>query len=116
MLLVDVCSSSPYKRSNYVLTSGDDYPNNVHSKVIDPKVVCFGPTVNDILVVEIKHASRIVKDISVDLAQRYQCLEWVAERVPGGDRKSNKIGERTPADLKVSVKNTKVEGRLDPRQ
>lgn len=69
MLLVDVCSHSSYRRSNCVLTSRDDYPNNIHGKVIDPKIVCFGPTIDDILVIQIKHAGRIVENISVDLTQ-----------------------------------------------
>ena len=56
------------------LTAGDDDPDEIHEEVVAPKVVRFWSTVCKTLMVVIKHAGSVVKDISVDLAKGNQRL------------------------------------------
>lgn len=47
----------------------------------------------------VEKASRIVKNVAVDLSKRDDGLEWVAQRVLDGDQACDHVGERTPAYL-----------------
>lgn len=59
------------------LTARYDDPNEVHEKVITPEIVCLRSAVRDSFIVVVEHAGRVIKDIAIDLAEGYQCLERV---------------------------------------
>lgn len=47
----------------------------------------------------VKHAGRIVEDVSVDLAHGDDCLQGMAKGMIDGDEIGENEAERTPADL-----------------
>ena len=51
----------------------------------------------------VEHAGRVVEDVAVELAQGYDGLQWVAERVLGDDEPGDEEGERAPAHLRAGV-------------
>lgn len=56
------------ERNNHMLlTPRNDDPEEVHEKVISPKVVCLGSRVSDSQVVMIKHTGRVVQNVTVEL-------------------------------------------------
>ena len=70
---ISIVSPDPYIWT-FALTAWYHNPDEVHEEIVAPEVIRFRPTVCQALDVMIKHARSIVKDISIDLAHRDQCL------------------------------------------
>lgn len=49
------------------LTARDNNPNKVHEKVISPEVEWFRAGVVHVVYVMIKHASRVIQNIAIEL-------------------------------------------------
>ena len=83
----------------FALTTRDHHPDEVHEEEIEPKVICLGPTVLDILMVEIKHTGGVVENQSVDLAEGDNGLDWVAVWVRDSDEVGGDERQWSPASL-----------------
>lgn len=51
------------------LTARDDNPNEVHKEEVEPEIVGFWSAINQVLMVIIEHAGRIVENIAIYLAK-----------------------------------------------
>ena len=67
------------------LTTRNHDPEEVHHEVVAPEIISLRPTVGQVLVIVIKHRRSVVQHVAVDLAQRNNDLEWMAQRVRDND-------------------------------
>jgi hypothetical protein len=74
-------------------------PKGVHEHEIAPVIGGLRERVCHVEDIVIGHVGRVVEDVAVELAQRDDELERVAERVVVGDENSANKGERTPEGL-----------------
>ena len=83
------------------LTTRKNHPNEIHKEVIAPEIQKFWTRIGDLGIVVIEHASSIVEDQAVDLADADDDLEGVAERVREGDEVGYDEAEGAPCELCV---------------
>jgi hypothetical protein len=81
------------------LTARENHPDEVHKEVISPKIQKLRSRICNLLVVVIEHASSIVENKPIDLADTYDDLEGVAERVACCDECCNNKAEWSPCKL-----------------
>jgi hypothetical protein len=77
----------------------DDDPESIHQDKVAPVVAGLGARVRDVEDVVVEHGGGIVKDVTVELAERDDELERVAEGVVVGDEAGGNEGQRTPEGL-----------------
>lgn len=87
----------------YLLTTGNDDPNEIQEKVVKPKVISLWPAVGQSLVVMVKHACRVVKNVAIYLAQRNHYLKRMPQGMLSADEECNHEGKRAPEDLQRSA-------------
>jgi hypothetical protein len=83
------------------LTARYDNPDEVHEEEVKPEVVCFRSAVCQVLVIVIEHARSIVENVAIYLTQGDHSLKGEAHRMLRCDEVCDKVGQRTPADLKT---------------
>jgi hypothetical protein len=83
--------------------AGDDDPEGVHEDKVAPVVAGLGTRVRDVEDVVVEHGGGIVEDVAVELAERDDELEGVAEGVVVGDERGGHEGQRTPEGLAGGV-------------
>lgn len=81
------------------LTTRQNHPDEVHSKVVNPEVQELRTTVCNLIVVVVEHASGIVEDQAVHLADADNDLEGVAQRVGFQDHVGNDEAHWAPGEL-----------------
>lgn len=81
------------------LTGRHDDPDGVHGEIVKPKVVSLWPAVADLVEVVVEHASSVVEDVSVYLAQGDNHLEGMAQRVIDGNKICEQEAQWAPANL-----------------
>lgn len=81
------------------LTKGDRDPDEVHKKVIDPKVITLRPRIRHSVGVVIKQARRIIQRISIQMAHTDNYLQWMPEGVLNEGQVCHQVAERTPDEL-----------------
>jgi hypothetical protein len=84
-----------------MLTARYDNPDEVHEEEVKPEVVCFRSAVCQVLVIVVEHARSKVENVAVYLTQGDHSLEREAHRMSSCDEVCDKVGQRTPADLKT---------------
>lgn len=95
------CRESPPARPHAIAKqhSGNHDPEGVHQNEVAVEIVRFRPRVRQVQDVVVEQASRVVEDIAVDLAERHDGLEWVAERMISCNEGGREEGERAPENL-----------------
>lgn len=83
--------------------AGDDDPEEVHQDKVAPVVGCLGAGVGDVEDVVVEQGRRVIQDVAVELAERDNELERVAERVVDGDQVGGDEGEGSPEGLRALV-------------
>jgi hypothetical protein len=81
----------------------DDNPEGVHEDEVSPVVRGFGARVCDVEDVVIEHGGRVVEDVAVELAERDDELQRVAERVVVRDKGGSDEGAGAPESLSKRV-------------
>lgn len=66
-------------KNHEALTTGNDNPNKIHEKVIEPKVVSLRSAIGESLMIMIEHACRVVQNVAINLAQRNHGLKRMTE-------------------------------------
>lgn len=82
------------------LTKGNHDPDEVHKKVINPKVITLWPTVRHSVGVVIKQARRIIQRISIQVTHADDYLQWMPKGVLGEDQVCHQVAEWTPDELR----------------
>lgn len=77
----------------------NDEPEEVHHEVVHPEVKELWAGVDDALVVVVEHGGGVVEDDTVELAGGDNDLDWVAERVSGGDHAGDNKAQWSPCEL-----------------
>lgn len=108
-------ANSPQKNKERItLTTRKNHPNEIHEKVIKPKIQKLRPAVRHPRIIMIKHARRIIKYQTVDLAHADDDLERVPERVRFDDQEREQETDWAPGELlpsdSVSLWGSKGEG------
>jgi len=80
-------------------TKGDHDPDEVHKKVIDPKVITLRPTVRHPVSIVIKQACCVIQCIPIQMAHADDYLQWMPEGVLGESQVRHQVTERTPDEL-----------------
>jgi hypothetical protein len=75
-----------------------DNPDEVHEDEVEPEIVCFRTTVAEVFVVVVEQACGVVEDVSVNLPDRDDCLDRIAEWVLSKDQIDGDEGQRTPEE------------------
>jgi hypothetical protein len=83
--------------------AGDDDPEGVHQHEVAPVVGGLGAGVGNIEDVVVEERGRVVENVTVELAQRDDELQRVAQRVVDGDEVGGEEGEGTPEGLRTSI-------------
>ena len=83
--------------------AGDDDPEGVHQHEVAPVVGSLGAGVGNIEDVVVEQRGRVVENVAVELAQRDDELQGVAQGVVDGDEVGGEEGEGTPEGLPKSV-------------
>jgi hypothetical protein len=78
----------------------DDDPEGVHEDKVAPVVCGLGARVRDVEDVVVEHGGGVVEDVAVELAERDDELERVADGVVVGDEAGGDEGERAPECLR----------------
>jgi hypothetical protein len=91
----------------------DDDPEGVHEDEVSPVVGGLRARVCDVEDVMVEHGGCVVKNVAIELAERDDELERVAEGVVVGDETGGDEGEGTPEGLSLIVSNkyTREKGR-----
>jgi hypothetical protein len=83
--------------------AGDNNPESVHQDKVAPVVGGLGAGVGNIEDVVVEERGRVVENVTVELAQRDDELQRVAQRVVDGDEVGGEEGEGTPEGLRTSI-------------
>ena len=95
----------------------NDDPEEVHENEVAPVVGCLRASVRDVEDVMVEQRGRVVQNIAVELTERDDQLQGVAERVVDGDQIGGDEGERAPKGLStVSVEGKKHAHQEDLQQ
>jgi hypothetical protein len=78
---------------------GYDDPEGVHQDKVSPVVRSLWPRVGETQHALVEQARRVVQHVAVELAERYDDLEGVTERVVDGDERGREKRERAPGGL-----------------
>jgi hypothetical protein len=109
-----IISLPPKNEERITLTTRKDHPNKIHKKVIKPKIQKLRPAVRNPRIVMIKHARRIIKYQSIDLAHADDNLERVPKRVRFNNQEGEQETDWAPGELfpsnNVSLWGSKWEG------
>ena len=89
-------------RCDQILTERNHDPNEIKEEEIAPVIISLWPTVRQTLVVLVKQRGSIIKDVTIELAERHDCLKGMSKRVGAHDEPGNNERKRTPTDLKGS--------------
>jgi hypothetical protein len=89
-----------------ILTGADGYPNEVHEKIIEPKVIPLRPAEQFSVFIEIEQTGGVIENISIYLTNRNEELEGMACGMLHGDAIRDEKGERAPAKLSRNVVNS----------
>jgi hypothetical protein len=81
----------------------NDDPKGIHEHEVAPVIGGLRARVCNVEDIVVEHGGRVVEDVAVELAERDDELERVAERVVVGDENSADEGERTPEGLSHQV-------------
>ena len=81
------------------LTAWENHPDKVHEEVVTPKVQKLRSAVSNLLVVVVEHAGSIVEYKTINLSNRDNDLERVAEGMLSGDECGNNKAQWTPGKL-----------------
>ena len=86
MRVVDSCKCTPCSSHALVheIARNDD-PEGIHQDEVSPEVGGLGARVRHVQNVVVEEARRVVEDIAIELAERDDELERVAERVVDAD-------------------------------
>ena len=85
--------------------AGDDDPEGVHQHEVAPVVGGLGAGVGNVEDVVVEQRGRVVEDVTVELAQRDDELQGVAQGVVHGDEVGGEEGEGSPEGLRKPVSN-----------
>ena len=85
--------------ARHELTTRNHNPDEIYKEVVAPEVDRLRTRPNNVLIVQVEHAGSIVKDQTVHLADAYQGLHLVAERIVGSNEIGCKICQWTPHEL-----------------
>jgi hypothetical protein len=83
--------------------AGDNNPESVHQDKVAPVVGGLGAGVGNIEDVVVEQRSCVVQDVAVELAERDDELEGVAQRMVNSDEVGCNEGEGSPEGLFMSV-------------
>lgn len=86
-----------------ILTAGEDHPDEVHEKVVDPEVQELRSAICDTLVVMVEHACGIVEDEPVNLPNANNDLQGMAKSMLSGDEGSDNKAQRPPGELYCGI-------------
>lgn len=82
-------------------TARYDDPDEVHEEEIEPEIIRFWSAIDQIFVVQFEEVGGVIKNVAVNLAQRDDSLERIAERVVGYDQIAHVESQRTPTKLRA---------------
>ena len=78
-------------------TSRKHDPNEVHEKVVEPKIISLRPAILYIVVVEVEHGCGVVQDIAIDLTEANNELQRVAKGMRLGNVEGDDVAHWPPA-------------------
>jgi hypothetical protein len=80
-------------------TRGDNNPDEVHQKVIQPKIIRLRSGIWSPVDILVKQAGRIIQHVAVQMAHAHNDLDWVAQRMPGCGQVCNNKAQWSPQEL-----------------
>lgn len=80
-------------------TEWNHNPDEIHEKIVHPKVVRLRAAVRSVMNVVIEQAGRIVQSIAIEVAHAHDDLQWMAQRVLRNGQVCDQETERAPKKL-----------------
>jgi hypothetical protein len=91
-------------------TRGDNNPDEVHQKVIHPKIIWLRSGIWSAVDIVVKQTGRIIQGVAVQMAHAHNYLDWVAQGMPDCGQVCNNEAQWSPQEL-----SRKQESAVNPR-